>query len=63
MIDKIQVGDIVRVDFNCSQCTLYFKATVLHIPCAIGDSWIFKDIKTEELAYVSEGCTVIRIKE
>ena len=54
----IEVGDIVRVDFNGAQLTLCFEAEVISMPCATGDSWVFKDERTGFEHYVSEGCTV-----
>lgn len=56
--DTIKEGDIVSVDFHNSQLTLCCKATVLSMPCATGDSWIFKDEDSGRIYYVSEGCTV-----
>jgi hypothetical protein len=62
LLDLIQKGDIVRVDFNNAQTTLCNRAEVLNIPCATGESWIFKNVEshnpTGEIYYVSEGCTV-----
>lgn len=55
---KINVGDTVRVDFNGAQTTLCHRAMVVYMPCATGDSWIFKDLDTGAIHYVSEGCTV-----
>ena len=61
--EKIEIGDIVQVDFNCSQHTLCHRATVLYVPCAVGDSWIFKDNDTGDICYVSEGCTLVLIEK
>lgn len=58
MKNKIEVGDIVCVSFNNSQATLTSRAEVMYIPCATGDSWIFKDTNTGQIYYVSEGCTI-----
>ena len=55
---KIKEGDTVSVHFNNSQVTLSYKAELIHIPIATGDSWIFKDEETGFVHYVSEGCTV-----
>lgn len=55
---KIDVGTIVSVNFNNSQYTLCSEAEVLHIPCATGDSWVFRDLKNGQVHYVSEGCTI-----
>lgn len=60
--DRITVGDEVRVSFNNAQMTLSYRATVLYTPAATGDSWIFKDIESGELYYVSEGCTLTKLK-
>lgn len=57
---EIKVGDTVRVDFNGAQMTLCHRAEVLYVPCATGDSWIFRDTDTNNLHYVSEGCTITK---
>lgn len=64
-LDRIEVGDYVRVSFNHSQMTLCLIAEVLYIPCASGDSWIFRDFdsNTAQLHYVSEGCTLTLIRK
>ena len=56
--DQIKIGDVVSVNFNNAQTTLSFNATVLVIPCATGDSWVFRDDETRYIHYVSEGCTI-----
>ena len=61
--DKIKEGDLVHVDFNTSQFTLCHEAEVLRIPCATGDSWVFKDVKNGTIHYVSEGCTITKLKK
>ena len=58
MKNIIEKGDIVSVNFNNSRVTLSSRAEVLYHPCATGDSWIFKDIESGEIHYVSEGCTI-----
>jgi len=58
--NEIRVGDIVSVDFNNSKYTLLSYAEVLHVPCATGDSWHFKEPATGNIHYVSEGCTVTK---
>lgn len=58
---KILEGDIVHVDFNCSQLTLCHKAKVLNVPHATGESWHFEDIDTGDIHYVSEGCTITKL--
>jgi len=57
MKEKIEKGDIVKVHFHGAQITLTHRATVLNVPCATGDSWIFKS-ESGQLYYVSEGCTI-----
>ncbi len=56
----IKEGDKVIVNFNGAQITLCHEAEVLYVPCATGDSWHFRDLKTGELHYVSEGCTITK---
>ena len=63
MSHEILIGDIVHVDFNCAQHTLCQQAVVLNIPCATGDSWIFRDVKNGTIHYVSEGCTITKLEE
>jgi hypothetical protein len=63
MKGHIKEGDIVAVDFNGAQYTLCRSAIVEYIPCATGDSWVFKDTETGEVHYVSEGCTVTLLKQ
>ena len=58
--EKINIGDTVHVDFNGAQMTLCHSAILLAMPCATGDSWIFKNNQTNEIHYVSEGCTITR---
>lgn len=55
---QIKVGDVVSVNFNNAQVTLSRAATVIASPCAIGDSWIFRDNETGFIHHVSEGCTI-----
>jgi hypothetical protein len=57
---QIQVGTYVSVHFHASQFTLCEKAEVMHVPIATGDSWIFKDLHTNDIHYVSEGCTITK---
>jgi hypothetical protein len=59
-VNKIELGDIVSVDFHFSQYTLVAKGIVLSIPSATGDSWIIRDIEAEKLYYISEGCTITK---
>ena len=58
MKNYIKENDIVNVNFNSVKRTLVSKAIVLHIPQKTGDSWIFENIDTGTIYYVSEGCTV-----
>ena len=60
---RIEVGDIVHVDFNNSKFTLCSQARVEGIPVATGDSWIFNDLESNNLYYVSEGCTVSLVEK
>lgn len=57
---KIEVGDVVAVNFNGAQTTLCHEAIVRHIPNATGDSWIFEDARNGDIHYVSERCTVTK---
>ena len=59
--DYIKEEDFVRVDFNNAPLTLTFKAKVLHVPVATGDSWIFEDDVSKQIYYVSEGCTLTKL--
>lgn len=61
MDDNIKVGNRVAVNFNAAQFTLSHSATVLYIPAATGDSWVFRDNSTGVIHYVSEGCTITKI--
>lgn len=58
--NEIKVGNIVTVNFNGAQITLCHEAEVLGIPFSTGDSWRFRDLRTNEIHYVSEGCTVTK---
>lgn len=60
---RIEISDIVAVNFNNAQCTLTSRAIVLKTPAATGDSWVFIDSKTKEVHYVSEGCTITKLEE
>lgn len=57
----IEMGDIVTVNFYGSSIKLCHKAQVVKKPRATGDSWVFLDIETKELHYISEGCTVTKL--
>jgi len=56
----INEGDIVSVDFNGAQITLCHRAQVVRKPQATGDSWVFLNLETKDLYYVSEGCTITK---
>ena len=58
--NRIEVGDIVCVDFNNAQFTLCKKGEVLHI---LPNGWIIKDEETGRIHDISEGCTVSLIKK
>lgn len=53
----ISIGDLVSVNFNNSQYTLTSNGEVLGVP-GKDNTWIIKDINTEELFNISEPCTV-----
>ena len=55
----IKIGDIVTVNFHNVQYTLC-KAEVLSMPYSTGDSWILKDLESNEVHYISEGCTITK---
>jgi len=55
---QITCGDIVQVDFNNSQQTLFTEAVVVCAPNAVGDSWVFKS--RDKVFYVSEPCTITK---
>lgn len=55
---RIEERDEVMVNFNGSGATLCARARVEGVPVATGDSWIFLDLDTRKVHYVSEGCTV-----
>jgi hypothetical protein len=58
MRNSIETGDTVSVSFVGAQFTLCKSAKVLHIPCATGDGWHFKDNDSGQIFAVSEGCTI-----
>lgn len=60
--ERISEGDLVRVNFNNAQITLCESAKVLYKPQATGDSWIFEDVFDGTIHYVSEGCTITKLK-
>lgn len=59
----IGVGDIVSVNFNNAQTTLCNRAEVIDIPIATGDFWHFRELWSDTVHYVSEGCTVTKLKD
>jgi hypothetical protein len=59
----IKKGDTVSVNFHTGQYTLCHKARVEYIPVATGDSWIFFDLDSFAIHYVSEGCTVTLLEK
>jgi len=63
MSAKIDVGDTVCVNFNTAQITLCSRAIVLFMPCHPYDSWGFKDLETNIVHYISEGCTISLIEK
>ena len=58
--DRINEGDIVQVNFNHLAMTLCDGAVVINRPCATGDSWVFKDIKSGLIHSTSEPCTITK---
>ncbi len=59
---EIKNGDLVSVHYHGAQMTLTPKAKVIHMLCNPGDSWVFEDIDTKTVYYVSEGCTITKLK-
>jgi len=59
--DRINIGDLVIVNFNNVQYCLSSRALVLYMPLEQGDCWIFKDQSTGTIYYVSEGCTITKL--
>ena len=62
MSDRIKEGDIVSVSFHSQKFTLLNRAEILHIANATGDSWQFREQSTGRIYYISEGCTIRKIK-
>lgn len=58
LLDEINDGDQVVVNFNNAKLTLC-HGTVIHIPVATGDSWIIRE-DDGTLHYISEGCTITK---
>lgn len=63
MKSKLELTDVVSVNFHGSKFTLCRKAILIKFPVGVGDSWVFKDVDTNQIHYISEGCTVTSIKE
>ena len=63
MKDRIEIGDHVSVMFYNGQSALSHRAEVLYKPNGVGDSWIFKDVYTDKVYYVSEGCTLEKLSK
>ena len=63
MKHKLELTDVVSVNFHRSKFTLCRKAILIKFPTTAGDNWIFKDVDTNQIHYISEGCTVTSIKE
>lgn len=59
-MDKIKIGDTVKVSFHNSQIALCKEAKVLYIPCETGDHWILKDMYSGDMHYISERCTITK---
>lgn len=58
----IKVGDVVIVNFNQAQSTLCFNGKVLSMPMNSGEPWIIEDLDNGHLHYISEHCTITKIK-
>jgi hypothetical protein len=56
----IKKGDIVSVNFNNTQYALCGRAKVLQTPSNPGESWVFANLVSGEIHYVSEGCTITK---
>ena len=63
MKTTIEKLDTVWINFNNAKFTLSKKAIVLYVPVATGDSWKFQDIDTQQVHYVSEGCTITLLEK
>ena len=60
MKDKIEIGDKVNIFFSCADAL--FRAEVLHVPVATGDSWILKTITAKLVSGLHVGEKVITEK-
>lgn len=63
MKNTIEPGDHVRVNFNQAQMTLSSRAVVVAKPEQACEYWIFQDVKTSEVHYVSEPCTITLLEQ
>lgn len=59
----LKIGDKVSVHCNNGMTTIHFEAEIIHIRCATGDSWIFRDLRTGLLSHISEGITILEAKQ
>jgi len=57
---QINIGDIVKINFNNAQYTLCRAGRVLYIPQGTGDSWMIEDLDKDKIYYISEGCTITK---
>ncbi len=53
--DWIEVGDTVNIHFTNSSI---YDLEVLYVPCATGDCWHLKDLKTGTIYYVQNFCYI-----
>jgi len=56
--NAINVDDKVVVLISSTQSVISKSATVINVPHATGEGWIFRDNNTHSIFYVSEGCTI-----
>ena len=57
--DKIKPGDIVNVYFENTYCE--YDVTVIYVPVATGDSWIFRRPGDRQLVYVQMFSKIERV--
>ena len=61
MANKIEIGDIVDINFHASQFTLCSDALVLKTPSdSLGGYWVVRESRTGQLHYVAEACTITK---
>jgi hypothetical protein len=58
----LSVNDIVSVNFHAAQITLCHRAKILFLRANLEDSWVLECLDTGSLYYVSEPCTLTRLK-